>query len=283
MLWRHVVQAEAKGHDFVLFHDDFAPDDISEGLSEIGFIRTGAQWIKPIVRAVSPRADVIASLIERAATGRLPASMADVLTPVAASQFSDFSASMEAVIWPGKVSHGGLRSYVVPIQPGWAARLFDAAMASENLFAADATLLLRFENAYYRAARPRIIEPGPARVLWYVSHGVGQRHSKQLRASSLITSVQIGSAKNVFRRYRRYGVFNWSDVLSLAGEASRPVMAFSFSHTTPLARPVPFEVARDILKRRLGKSYTFQSPVELPEAVWMELYEMGFASEGQER
>ena len=60
-------------------------------------------------------------------------------------------------------------------------------------------------------------------------------------------------------------------------------MAFSFSHTTPLARPVLFKVARKILKRRLGKTYTFQSPVELPEAVWMELYEMGFASEAQER
>ena len=282
MLWRHVVQAEARGHDCVLFHDDFAPDDISEALTEIGFIRTDAQWIKPIIRAVSTRTDVIASLIGSAASGRFPASMADVIMPVTASQLPAFSASMEAAIWPGKVCDGGLRSYVVPIQPRWAAQLFDTEMASENLFPADAALLLRFENAYYRAARPRIIEPGPARVLWYVSEEVGQRHSKQLRASSLITSVQTGSAKSIFKRYRRYGVFNWSDVSSLAGKASRTVMAFSFSHTTPLARPVPFKVARKILKRRLGKTYTFQSPIELPEAVWMELYEMGFASEAQD-
>ena len=54
----------------------------------------------------------------------------------------------------GLFSDSGLQSSGVSVQPVWAARLFDAAVASETPFAADATLLLQFENAYYRAARP---------------------------------------------------------------------------------------------------------------------------------
>ena len=158
-----------------------------------------------------------------------------------------------------------------PDSTRWAGALFGTTIAAEHLFPVGSVPVCDSRTSTI-GLRPEILSGGPRP--WYVSDAGTERHSKQIRASSLIKAVEIDTAKNVFRRYRRFGVFDWKHVRALGRGSNEPVMAFSFSHTTVLKRPIPFADVSSLLKARLGKTYTFQSPVELPEDVWIELHEL---------
>lgn len=275
MLWRQVARAEARGADVIRFCDRFASDELLLALEEVGFVSSDAEWIKGLMRKTSSVKEVLSTSAASAALRNLPLPVRDAVRALANSGTSAAHSRAERILWPSRLRDTGLPCYIVPIQPAWAAALFDASIAAEHLFPLDPSLLLRFENVYYRSAKPEILTTAPARVLWYVSEADAERHSKQIRAASLVTAVEIDTAKNVFRRYRRYGVFAWEHVRALGGgDSNGLVMAFSFSHTTLLKRSVPFTEAASLLKQRLGKSYTFQAPVELPEETWLELYEL---------
>jgi GNAT superfamily N-acetyltransferase/predicted nucleic acid-binding protein len=274
MLWRQVVRAESRGADSIKFCDPSASDECLEALQEVGFVASSDGWVKRLHRTNYTLDDVVCASAGTRTSGGLQSPVGEAVCLLATAGTPDAFAEAERIVWPGRIRNSGLPCYVVPIQPRWAGALFDSSIAAEHLFPSDPSLLLRFENVYYRSAKPEILRMTPARVLWYVSDADSERHSKQIRASSLIRAVEIDTAKNVFRRYRRYGVFDWEHVRALARGSNGPVMAFSFSHTTLLKRPIPFADASSLLKTRLGKTYTFQSPVELPEDVWIELHEL---------
>lgn len=270
LVWRDVVEAERIGKKQVRFTDAFTPDETIEALNDIGFVGAQADWFKPIVRANVTREVALRHI---SSNPEQPLDGAG-LTGVLKSADSLSEATLERLIWPGKIRGTSIPCYVVPIQPRWAAQLFDMEMASEHLFPAEASLMLRFENAYYRSARPAVLADGPGRILWYVSSSEDEPRSGHIRASSILTSVTIDTAKRSFKRNKRFGVFDWLEVKSIAGGAENELMVFSFSHTKLMKRPLSFATASAVLKQQLDKSYTFQSPVKLPEPVWLELYNL---------
>jgi len=276
MLWRLIVQAERTGADAVVFEDTFAPNGISDALNDTGFVAAGQIWTKPLIRGTVTLGDLPSELDAREGAGTLPQPVAERLRYLAKRDAAESVGELERIIWPGILVGAGVRCYIVPIQRRWATPLFDVQAAAEDLFPPDASRLLRFESAYYRAAKPRVIANGYGRILWYVSDQEGDRLSKQIRASSLVRTLHVDIPKNVFRRYRRFGVFEWEAVSALGRRGNgASMMGFSFSHTATLKRPVPFTVAQDLLKDRLGRLHTFQSPVEVPEQTWLELLARG--------
>jgi hypothetical protein len=273
MLWRQVVRAESRGADAIKFCDELASDECLEALQEVGFVAGSNGWVKRLHRTNYTLDDIVSGSAGTRPTG-LQSPVGEAVCHLASVGTPDAFAEAERIVWPSHIRNSGLPCYIVPIQPRWAGALFDSSIAAEHLFPSDPSRLLRFENVYYRSAKPEILSTTPARVLWYVSDADTERHSKQIRASSLIKAVETDTAKNVFRRYRRFGVFDWEHVRALGRSSNGPVMAFSFSHTTLLKRPISFADVSSLLKARLGKTYTFQSPVELPEDVWIELHEL---------
>jgi hypothetical protein len=88
--------------------------------------------------------------------------------------------------------------------------------------------------------------------------------------------VELGPVKEIFRKFRRLGVFTWSDVLATAkGDAFGNVMAFRFSGTERFTRPVGFRHAQEILGTGCGQKSQFQSPTEVTSMVFETIYRSG--------
>jgi len=149
------------------------------------------------------------------------------------------AASLEERFWPLTILGEGVPSYLIPIQRVWAAPLFDANLASRELFGAPRALALNRENVYYRSSKQRTIT-APGRILWYVSGADPDGGTMAVRASSRLLEVNVGSVKEIYRRYRRLGIYEWKHVLGITkGDPESEIMALRFADTKTFSRPVP--------------------------------------------
>jgi hypothetical protein len=134
---------------------------------------------------------------------------------------------------------------------------------------------LNSENVYYRAAKPACIT-APARVFWYVSQDSSYPGSMALRACSYVDEVVIAPPKEVFRRFKRIGIYEWRDVFGLAkNDLENEIMAFRFSKTELMRTPVAWNVLQTVLQRKTGKGSQIQSPLLVSEECFLELYRLG--------
>ena len=188
---------------------------------------------------------------------------------------------VERRLWPLKIVEVSVPTYVIPIQPRWALHLFDEPLANQDLFGSEPGLALNAENAYYRSQRPAM-PVSPARVLWYVSKGTGYEGVMHIRACSYVDEVLIDTAAEVFKRFRRLGVYQWPDVLGTAkGHAENRLLGFQFSGTELFCKPVPFSVAARVIKEQDGVKTTFQGPVRVSRESFLRLYVAGAKRNGK--
>ena len=192
---------------------------------------------------------------------------------------TQFAFACERLMWPAKLLDTSLPSYSVAIQPEWAAQLFHTRLAEESLFGSDPRLMLRLDNVYYRSSISRGVE-APARILWYVMGSPERPSTKCYAATSLVEEVVRGPAKEIFSRFKRYGVFEWEDVLEVAKEDPfGQIEAFRFGHTEPFRKPVELSRAR-ALADQLGVSEPFlQSPSRVSAELFKAIYREGFPSD----
>jgi hypothetical protein len=98
----------------------------------------------------------------------------------------------EKNLWPLKMKDLDSPAFIVPIRPEWAMHLFDADIASQDLFGGEPSLILNSENVYYRSSSPKILS-APGRILWYVSSGSSRyQGSMCIKACSYLDDVEIG-------------------------------------------------------------------------------------------
>jgi hypothetical protein len=167
--------------------------------------------------------------------------------------------------------------YIIPIKQYWAGQLFDSAISGENLFGAIPSKLWSIENVYYRHTRP-ITEEAPARILWYVSGGGKMgTHKKMIVGCSYLTEVHTGKGQDLFRRFKRYGIYEWEHIYELCGrEKDEDIRALKFSHTELFKRPVSYAMAQQLLAKNGYKTpNTFAGPVQVSKEVFFDMYEMG--------
>ena len=183
---------------------------------------------------------------------------------------------IEMTYYPLKIRDLDIPCYIIPIKAVWAGHLFDHVISSENLFGADPSKLWSFENVYYRHKKP-ITEEQPARILWYVCDRKERgAHSKMIVASSYLTEVHTGKGQELYRRFKHYGIYEWSDIYALCGrEKDEDIRALKFSHTELFTRPIEFADAREILGHYGYGKWTFQSPLKVPKEAFFEFYERG--------
>ena len=138
----------------------------------------------------------------------------------------------EKKIWPSKISDLNLLCYIIPIKPEWAMHLFDSSIANQNLFGSMPHLIFNLENIYYKSAyNNRLTAPSKNR-LWYISGSrdiKGQTHS--LKAASYCDQIYIDEPMKLYNKFKKYGVYERSDILNLAGGKSQ-ILAFKFSMRT---------------------------------------------------
>ncbi|NLE03511.1 MAG: N-acetyltransferase, partial [Crenarchaeota archaeon] len=181
---------------------------------------------------------------------------------------------IEQVLWPLKIIEVDLPTYVVPIKSYWAMHLFDEELANRSLFGADASLALNVENAYYTGKCLKNFKH-PARVLWYVSEDKNHPDTKSIRACSLVTEVNTGKPKDLYRKYQRYGIFEWRDVFELAKkDINREIMGFQFCNTEQFKYPIEWKTIQKILVEE-GCNSTFQSITKISHDTFIKLYKLG--------
>jgi hypothetical protein len=255
---------------------------VDAALSEMGFSREGDTWVKIALPMAADAASIAVAVdrlgAENAVAAGLARRVAGQLRKVAAEPRERGGvdlAELERLLWPAKIAATGLPCFIVPIQPRWATDLFDKELAQGTLFGAKANLVLNSENVYYRAAKPACIT-APARLIWYVSHDSSYPGSMALRACSYIDEVVVAPPKEVFRRFKRIGIYEWRDVFGLAKNTLKnDIMAFRFAKTELMRTPVRWDALQSVLKRHTGKRSQIQSPLLVSEACFLELYGLG--------
>ncbi|MEX1028134.1 MAG: GNAT family N-acetyltransferase [Candidatus Paceibacterota bacterium] len=269
-----VKEAAEQGNELVRISDPLLTPAVQQAIRERRFLPTHDGWVKLSLNGVVPLQSVRQRLSELAArVGKRTGQFEEIMDELARrleSEDAEGVLELENIIWPGKISGTSVRSFVVPIRPDWASDLFDGRLAKERLWAADTDLVLNPDSVYYRAAKPEVLV-GKGRILWYVSEGSAPG-SKMLRACSQLTGVQIGGPKDLFRKYRRFGVYDWRNVLETAKTMDGQLMALEFTNTELFSSPLAWKKLQEVLGRHGKQNYTFPSPVRIDDDLFFDLY-----------
>jgi predicted transcriptional regulator len=193
------------------------------------------------------------------------------LAPSQETQFRALSSlSLEQRCAP-LVSQEDLPCFLVPIQPTFAMGLLDRAQSADDLFGGDTSVLLRWENVYYRKKSCHKMLRAPARILWYVSGKEGA-----IVGVSHLDAVEIDAPKLLFRKYQKFGILEWEDVFEFCGkDITKEIMALRFSRTFMFRHRVMLEELRSVLQSdSIGES--LQSPSSIPHATFTKLFQLGY-------
>jgi predicted nucleic acid-binding protein len=250
-------------------------DRFSEALEEAGFSKIDGHWVKCNLPFAGDSEDLRA-VLETQSDGVVLRNICSALS--AAMQTGDPIAlvDIERRLWPAKILDANIPNYIISIKSGWAQHLFDEDLAAQTLYGAREEIALKHENVYYRRYRYPAQVRGPARILWYVMKDHRYRNSMQLKACSFLDEVVTGKAKDLFKRFQRLGIYEWTDILRDAQKKpDNPLMALCFSNTEVFPHPIDLQSFTGIVKREDDKSLCLQSPQVISAKSFAILYKAG--------
>ena len=257
--------------------DPYLSSSISQALFGLGFLPDGNVWYRAVLRKIARYEELMKLLLSRSFGVQSLQDhfykLSDVIRDAMKEGNIEVLCSVERSIWPAKIAGTAIPSFVVPIKPHWAADLFDHKLAESRLIRADANLLFQSENVYYTGG-PGTMLKTPGRVLWYVSQNKLVQGSKAIRAASSLEEVVALPPKDVYRRFRRLGIYTWKDVELISKGRSR-VTALRFGRTEVLPSPISWERLQDTLRKIEGRTNQFQRATRIETATYDALYAEG--------
>lgn len=270
----------------IRLEDPHLDNEIVGALRGDGFARDATGWVKLAPAIAATRAGLVAELRSIATTHSelLPHIQPLSLVLEEHSELPLATAvDVERLLWPAKIVDAAIPTFLVPIQPVWAQELFDTKLSEQTLFGALKRLPLNREGVYYRASHPRVLS-APGRILWYVSRGKGEaiQDTMAIRACSRIEEVVVGKPKELFRQFRRLGIYEWKHVLDAAkGNENQSLMAVRFSGTELFNMPIGLEELR-ARYTAFGKRPVLQGPSRVaPRELFEQLYRHGIRRKDQ--
>ena len=253
-----VAKAVEKNQDMVQFEMSGLTPSLEADLIEMGFTRHGDTFTKFCFSSCLSRENAL----EKMAT----------MAPALETEYKDIS-DLELERRCAPVSLNPRQSYfLIPIQPGYALSLIDRQLSSSDIFGGDPSVLLRWENVYYRkATTSRKILKAPGRILWYVSHS-----QKEIVAVSHLDEVVIDTAKELLRKFRKFGVLKWEELNRMCGsDTSVELMALRFSHTFVFRKRIPLDEVREVYEEDKS-GLNVQSLTSMPVSRFQKLFNLGF-------
>lgn len=161
--------------------------------------------------------------------------------------------------------------FLIPIRPGYALSLFDRRQSANDLIGGDTTVLLRWDNVYYRVGTLHKMLKPPARLLWYVSSP-----QKQVIAVSCLDDVTINTPKELLKRFKRFGVLEWDSLYKMSKhDTSAKLMALRFSHTFLFREGISLSRIEAIYKEH-GRGVFLQGPSRVPAEIFRDVYLSGY-------
>ena len=255
-----VSKAVEKNLDVVNFEDSALTPSLIPNLLQMGFIQYSNNFVRFCFTSCLSREQVL-SAISR-------------LCPEIASKYRSMSdLELERYCSPLVLTSVEEKSFLVPIRPTYAMGLIDRDQSSRDLFGGNPSVLLRWDNVYYRSKSFHNMLTGSGRILWYVSR------QKEIVAVSHLDEVVIDTAKELFRRFKRFGILEWSDLYEMCDrDSSKEIMALKFSNTFLFREPISLDDTRDVYARN-DAGLSLQGPSQVSPEVFHELFQRGYPNE----
>ncbi|MEA5513921.1 GNAT family N-acetyltransferase [Nodularia sp. UHCC 0506] len=269
--------AASENREFTRITEIYLDDTTVKALSEDGFLKTKSGWLRANL-AISENAVDISSYITNLCKQSpkvydqyLP--FADILLNQDLLQKPEIMADIERRLYPAKITDAEIPTYIIPIKSRWAKELFDKELAEEGIWRAKEQLALRREVVYYSSKRKMKY---PGRILWYVTPSPDDKNSSAIlgaiRACSRLDEVTIGKPKDLYKKFRRLGIYSFQDVLKAANnDLDKEIKAVKFSDTELFENPIKFAEIKIILNR----SIQLQSSIEISPEEFKMLYNRG--------
>ena len=255
-----ICKAVNENFDMVKFEATAVTTRLVTDLLETGFTKCNDSFVRFCFPRCFDRQEALGTI--------------SVLSPESSSDFQNMSdLEIERHCSPlNLVANQG--HFLIPIRPGYAISLFDRHQSANDLFGGKKSVLLRWDNVYYRRKTHHKILSPPARILWYVSGNVGE-----IVAVSHLDAVEIDIPKALFRKFKKIGILKWKDLWDMCGgDPSSEIMALRFSHTFLLRAPISLKNLRDVFKKdEVG--LTLRSPSIVPTKTFQRLFELGYPSQ----
>ncbi|MFK7800042.1 MAG: GNAT family N-acetyltransferase [Anaerolineae bacterium] len=273
-----VLTASGESRLLTKISDEYLSEKIRDGLLDSDFIFIdGGFWAKANLPFVGPSKNLPAHLemLSRNLTSSQHL-FSEISKAVDSSNSRDDLLEIERKIWPAKFTDISTPSFIVPILPAWAMHLFDAAIARQNLFGADPSVIFNAENVYYRSSHSKILT-APARVLWYVSKGNDKyQGTMSIRAVSYIDEVLVDKPKQLFSKFKRLGIYEWENVFEVAkNDTENEIMAFKFSKTEVFKNPVSRKQLSEMWSKNKQTRFHIQAPLRISNDEFIEIYQYG--------
>lgn len=263
VLHKSLMDAASAGKSGLRVTDQHLAPHLSEVLPELGFISHDGVWVKPTLSTIAAPATLAAAAASTLKS--LGIMHAPTLNP---SGSPEAIAAFEFGFWPAKVTKVPFPTYIIPIEPHWARMLFDADSAAQDLFHEKWNLILNRENVYYSGAVDYPFQ-APARILWYVSSRRNERFARAIRACSRLIAVDRDTPKNLHRRHKHLGIFEYQHVEACAKRKGHAV-ALRFADTELFSHSVSYEDTR-----RYGITSSFPGPLAIDSVCFETIYRHG--------
>ena len=247
--------------DMVKFNASAVTSSLIPDLLDMGFIKCNSSFIRFCFARFLSRKEVLSEIYR--------------LCPESINEYQDMSdIELERCCSPLGLETTDQKHFLIPIRPGYALSLIDRNQSANDLFGGNPNILLRWDHVYYRAKTHHKMLKPPARILWYVS-----RTSKKIIAISHLDTVEIDTAKVLFRKFRKFAILKWEEVYDLCdGDPSKEIMALKFSHTFLFRKPISLGELRNAFEEdnedRAG--LTLQSPCKVPMGIFRKLFRLGY-------
>ena len=227
-------------------------------LLETGFTRYNDSFVRFCFSLCLDRQEVLSKIAE--------------LSSESTSRYEEMTdLELERCCSPLSLESTDQNHFLISIKPGYAMSLVDRGQSGSDFFGGKTSVLLRWDNVYYRRRTCHKMLRPPARILWYVSG-----NQKQIVALSHLDEVEIDSPKTLFRKFKKFGILGWRELYEMCGgDPSKEIMALKFSHTFPLRAPVSFSAMKTVFKED-GIGLSLQSPLKIPPETFRKLFQRGY-------
>jgi hypothetical protein len=270
-----ILEASNKERLSTRITDQYLDKDIIQSIQDTLFVQDGEEWIKHHLVFSGTTLQLTKKLnglnSESIFNTNILSKPIEILQD---SSINDRNTAtyIERLFHPCKIVDAEIPSFIIPIQAKWAVDLFDSELANQTIFGARKDLAFNCEAVYYRSVRNSGGLSAPSRVLWYISDDPKYIGTQSLRACSKIDEIIIGTPKELYRQFRRLGVYDFEQILKIAkNNTDNTIMAIRFSYTELLKSPIPLQSIQQILNNKV----TFPSPYKISRSEFETLYNKG--------
>ena len=251
--------------------------DLIRVLKESRFMLINNRWVKYNIRGIYNELNLIQN-IEKV-IGRDSDRLKIIIEKLTSfKKNKDFvnNYNIERFFSPIKIVDLEIPTYIVPIKPHWAEKLFnDKSDQKLPLFEPRYKLLLNRKNVYYRSSKSKILSC-PSRVLWYLSENKSEGTKGMIRAISYIDEILIDTPKKLYNQFKQLGIYEWKDISKIESNRNKnEIMAFVFSDTELFKKSISHSYIYSKFKHWESKNFMPIAPIKISNETFNEIYKIG--------